>query len=1477
MAPTFRLFLSSPGDAAVERRRAENVVSRLNGEFSGIARLVCIRWETEFYRAHTTFQTQIPPAADCDIVVGILRWRLGTELPPDFGERLASGEPYPSGTAFEILTAVERRKAGAELPDVYVFRYTGGAPNPRLDDPNRSAIERDWASLRGFFERWFVTPEGQFLAALNNYSSEDQFESELETLLRKWVADKGSSGRIVAWPPTKGSPFPGLSVFGAKHAPVFFGRAPEIRRATDLWREAEARGTPFLLIIGASGAGKSSLARAGLIPRVTTPGVVPETDFWRVAVMRPGDSKDGPFASLASALFQDEFSLPAEEEGRGPALPELTQGDSKTPSELAALLMHADAVAARTIANALARISERARKEDQFEREVRCHLVLLVDQLDELFASSVAAETRARFAECLKSLVATGRVWLIATLRADLYASLLELNALKDLKDSGASYDLAPPGQSELAQIVRAPAEAAELTFETDPISGERLDERLLREADRPDMLPLIQLALSRLWEARETKDGQSILPIGAFSKLGGLKGIIEEAAETALAGLGETERARLPALIRRLAEFSRATGGASALTARAVPLAEAAPDKPSKALVDALVAARLFTVSGEREATQLRLAHQRVLSDWGRAAAIAAESADFYRIRDEVEEQRQRWQDSKRRGELLLARGLPLAEAQSMVAKYGAELSPETRAFIAASRRRAQRSQLIGWGVAAVFALLAVGAILAAKVALDQKSLAQAQSIRADRNFEEAKQNEARAKQERDSALLTQSRFLADVASQRLAADDAGTAMLLALDALPDPASGIDRPYAAEAEAALFSARPHLREALIWYGIFVFSAVFSPDGRTILLGLADGTARIWDIQSKKTITLTGHSSLVASAMFSSDGNRVVTASRDRTARVWDAKTGQPLAILSGHTGELSSAAFSPDGQRVVTASNDQTARIWDAATGKTLVVLNDHSGNTMNSAEFSPDGRRVVTATREAHVWDAETGASIIVLADDSRAIQSAAFSPDNQRVVTASGDHTARIWDAETGKTVAILAGHADRLRSAVYSRDGRRIVTGSYDGTSRVWDAQTAKTIATLSGHAGVVWGASFSPDGQRVVTVSPLDKTARIWVIDLSSPAAIFQASGMVLDAEFEFGGSRFITASDTGTVRFWDAVSAQMVGQLNVGPIRNSAISPDGRNLATASGNGAQIWDVQTGSSVTTLFGHLDQVWRVAFSPDGRRLVTASADKTARIWDLLSGRTITVLKGHEDTVDSAASSPDGKRVVTASGDGTACIWDADTGEALHVLRGHGVNGVPIAVTRASFSRDGRRVVTTSYDHTARIWDAETGRSITVLTGHTDIVWGAEFSPDGRRVLTASRDKTARVWDVATGKTIAVLDGDTEDVWIAHFSPDGLRVITGSFDKTARLWRLYPTTKDLIDDAKAAVPRCLTPEQREQFFLDAEPPAWCIETGRWPYYTADWKDWLAAKRAGDNPPFPGTPDFAQWLEARKTAGR
>jgi hypothetical protein len=162
-AHVFRLFVSSPGDVSDERRRVELVVERLNSDFLERMRIEVIRWEIAYYSAHETFQKQIPEAADCDVVVAVFRARLGTQLPETF-PHLPSGEAYPSGTAYEVLSAIEARKVRKDLPDIFVFRYPH-PPTITLDSVDRAETESQWIRLKTFFDAWFKTRDGQFVAA----------------------------------------------------------------------------------------------------------------------------------------------------------------------------------------------------------------------------------------------------------------------------------------------------------------------------------------------------------------------------------------------------------------------------------------------------------------------------------------------------------------------------------------------------------------------------------------------------------------------------------------------------------------------------------------------------------------------------------------------------------------------------------------------------------------------------------------------------------------------------------------------------------------------------------------------------------------------------------------------------------------------------------------------------------------------------------------------------------------------------------------------------------------------------------------------------------------------------------------------------------------------------------------------------------------------------------------------------------------
>jgi WD40 repeat protein/V8-like Glu-specific endopeptidase len=693
-----------------------------------------------------------------------------------------------------------------------------------------------------------------------------------------------------------------------------------------------------------------------------------------------------------------------------------------------------------------------------------------------------------------------------------------------------------------------------------------------------------------------------------------------------------------------------------------------------------------------------------------------------------------------------------------------------------------------------------------------------------------------------REKLLVARADILAEQSNQQFAKQEYGLAGRLALAGLKplveptaetqaDPAKRAlqlkdaeDRllPAAASAEDALKRAIIENRQLVVLRGHekFVTSAAFSPDGKLIVTGSWDKTARIWDARSGAELkVLRGHEDWIRSAAFSPDGTRIVTGSYDNTARIWDARSGAELKVLRGHESIVYSVAFSPDGTRIVTAGG--TARLWDARSGAELKVLRGDEG-AVRSAAFSPDGTRIVTgggavegnavgnSDNTVRIWDARSGAELKVLRGHEYGVNSVAFSSDGTRIVTGSLDKTARIWDALSGAEIKALRGHENGVTSVTFSTDGTRIVTGSFDNTARIWDARTWAELKVLRGHEDRVTSAAFSPDGTRIVTGS-YDNTARIW--DARSGAELKVLRGHESDvssAAFSPDGTHIVTGSLDKTAQIWDARSGAELRLLrgHESYVNSAAFSPDGTRIVTGSyDKTARIWDVRSGAELKVLRGHESVAYSAVFSPDGTRIVTGSGDWTARIWDARSGAELKVLRGHESVVYSAAFSPDGTRIVTGSGDWTARIWDARSGVELKVLRAHEEGIRSAAINSAAFSPDGMRIVTASLDKTARIWDARSGAEFKVLRGHEKPVVSAAFSPDGTRIVTGSGDKTARIWDARGGAELKVLRGHEDTVDTAAFSPDGTRIVTGSVDKTARIWDAprLPAGAALVDAA------------------------------------------------------------------------
>jgi hypothetical protein len=653
-AKRLRIFISSAGDVASERQRATLVIQRLASEYSRYFALEPYLWEHEPMLASGHFQDAMESPADFDIFLLIVWSRLGTPLPEKTATREyrgSDGRAPISGTEWEFEQALKAFRENGK-PDLLVFRNRSEIRLPAGHPEDLDRASAGMETLDAFWRRHF-SERGTFAAAHAEYRTLEEFSRQLEDSLRKLIDRRVEElGVRPAW---VGRPFRGFQSYEFEDAPIFFGRDAEVVAATDQLRKNAAAGHPFLLVIGASGCGKSSLVKAGIVPRLMTG--FGGTTFPRRVTFRPGTWRSDLIHGLARALTQ------AGDGGTG--IPELP-GPGRDPEVLEQIL----------------------RKRGEFERNLRmakersgitegAMLILVIDQLEEIFTLA-AQEDRDRFVELLVDMARSGAIWVIATLRADFWARAQQFPDLRALAEESGLFGLIPPSHAGLAEIVRKGAEVAGLSFERD------LDAILVESAARaPGSLPLLSFTLDQLYELARSQ-GKTTLSLADYHSLGGIEGALVQTADRVLAQVPDQARQALPQVLRALTTIS----DEHAIIARVVPLSSLPQSTPTHQLVDAFIAARLLVVDRDVDGGEsVRLAHDALVNHWQRGKdQIAADRRDLA-TRSWIARLMARWQERGRSPDLLL-RDPDLADAIDLLKRWGGEIDPEMRAFIEASRR---------------------------------------------------------------------------------------------------------------------------------------------------------------------------------------------------------------------------------------------------------------------------------------------------------------------------------------------------------------------------------------------------------------------------------------------------------------------------------------------------------------------------------------------------------------------------------------------------------------------------------------------------------------------------------------------------------------------------------------------------------------------------------------------------------------------
>ncbi|MFF9488322.1 helix-turn-helix domain-containing protein [Streptomyces sp. NPDC014676] len=1132
-------------------------------------------------------------------------------------------------------------------------------------------------------------------------------------------------------------PYPGLSPFGPEEHRWFFGREQATARLVARLGERTAGGGP-LVVVAPSGAGKSSLLHAGLLPALAD-GALPGSAGWRTVRMTPSGR---PLRSLAGHVAA----------ATGVGVSGLRAGVDD-PHTWRALLGDAAGPAGR--------------------------LLVLVDQFEELFTECRDEEARHSFVRALQAASAPSGpgaaadppALVVLSLRADLYGRCLAYPELVAALEEG-HFPLGPMTRGELLQAVTGPARAEGLELE----SG--LTELLLQElgalevppgqdAYPPGALPLLAHALRETWRQREGDR----LTVAGYRRSGGIGHAVATTAEGAYQRLTPQEQTAARHLLTRLVHVDTATGATRRRQSRAELLEQVpAPGKVTRRVLASFIRARLITAGTDGD-DSVDITHEALLRAWPRLRRWIGADLAGLQLHHRLADAALQWHTTGRDPSELI-RGARLVLAQEWAARPSGRqlLGPLEAAFLDASaaaerhgrlarRRRDRRLRQLSGALAVCLVL----AVLAGLTAWQQSEVAGEQ------------------------ARLAVSRELAAL-SEATAAHQVEAPMTLAVaafDESPTPA----------ALGALLStqAHPYAGQLAGHGGKPVNALAFTPDGRTVVTAGDDGAVRLWEVTGRKrTARLTVPGTGLTAVAVDPSGSVLAVAGRTGAPRLYDMRSRRGTGTLAV-TAPVHAVAFSPDGSLLASGEDDGTVRLWQVRDRRRPGPV-FRVGGAVRALAFRPGDGTLAVAGADGTVtfWDAATGRGKGSALEDAGEVEDIAYSPDGSLLAVAGADGV-RVRDLRTHADRGRLTGHTDTVLAVAFSRDGSTIATGGRDNTVRLWQTAGPSALSVLPGHSGPVGAVAFGAGG--LLATAGDDAVVRLWdpargpshhrpvapllavdrhggrvvtgaadgrvtVWDAARRRAVhsFRAhDSEVRSVLYGRAGSLLVTSGDDGRIRLWGPDGRRPAGEFPVqsAPVKTLALSRDGTRLVSGSDDGtARLWDVAGRRQIgEPMRHHADHpVFGVALSPDGSLLATAGQDETVQLWRTSDRRRLRTLDEHDDTVFTAAFSPDGTLLATAGRDCTVRLYRLD------VLRRPGSRPAPVVlsghtgpIVSMRFDRTGDTLVTSSRDGTARLWDIPGRAPGATLRGHTGRVADAVFDGDDT-LHTVSRDGTWRTWDL-----------------------------------------------------------------------------------------------------------------------------
>ncbi len=1211
--------------------------------------------------------------------------------------------------------------------------------------------------------------------------------------------------------PESEPPYKGMHYFTEQDAPLFFGREEVVSELVDHLRQHR-----FLAGLGASGSGKSSVVRAGVVTAVRQGAIErdgQQSDGWPIHIITPGDE---PLKALAATLTRDAESVTAMK---------TLIADMQADSESLDLWLYRELVAQET------------------------RLLLVVDQFEELFTQCDDEDMRRQFVENLVHAVSSGkqgRLTLVLTLRADFYAYAVQFEALRPLLETRQKI-IGAMTRAELQQAIEAPAEAEGWTFQPGLVETILADVGASENRQpEPGALPLLSHALLETWQRREGR----MMTLAGYQAAGGVRRAIATTADTVYAQLTPEQQAIARNIFLRLTELGEGTED----TRRRVQLDELLPQTQQASEVKNVLAhladKRLVTTDED----SAEVAHEALIREWPTLRKWLDENREGLWIQRQLTAEAREWQATGEDSSYLF-RGARLAQAQEWTTEHGLQLNELEWRFLVGSetavereerekevqrQRELEQAQLVAEAQARrvrVIRQALIGILVLLAVAVGSAIFGFVQSGIAQSNFATAEYNEHLATtREAEAELQAQIAISQALAASSLAvqAEEPMRSLLLAIAA----GQTADTPLAYNAlhDAMTLLAKPQMD---LEHAGYVSSASRSNDGSQVLTWGIDVTAKVWDMAMGAVRLQFTHKDLIIGAIWNEEEDQLLTWSEDGTSRIWDTETGAKLLQLT-HEGQVNGAMWNSDESQILTWSSDGTARMWDSVTGsETLRFTHD----SISGAAWNKAGTLVLTWSHDGTIsmWDASTGMAQVEFTHDSR-LWGAAWNGDGSKVVTwgcdESGDVNcilgrARVWDAITGKEQMQFT-HEDVVLGVTWNSDESQILTWGADSKISVWDAVTGVERLRLT-HEGLVYGAMWNNKESQILTWSK-DGTARVW--DAATGVKQFQihhedyvfgavwssdesqvltwsrdGTAKVSDAitgierkrliheNFLWGaawnrnGSQVLTWGEDNKVRVWDVVDiAEHLNSSNEYRFWGAAWNGNGSQVLTWGEDGAaRIWDLATGEKQSA-FTHQHGIWGAAWNGNGSQVLTWGCDHTdennylctqgsVRVWNIVTELEQMRLV-YEEQVAGAVWNEDESQILIWGKDGIVRVWDTISGNQQLQL----IHNRPIY--KAVWNDDESQVLTWGEDNTMRVWNATTGIEQFKLT-FEERVSGVEWNRDGSQVLTRDWNGVVTVLDTATG--IEQLRFTHEDGFSgAAWNGDGTRILTWSSAGTVNVW-------------------------------------------------------------------------------------